>query len=334
MSLENLTVLNREQLIGFNVKAWHFSPEHQGEEPNHYPGAIPPADVRRRLFHWEAQEGTVSVSVMNNDGVLTIECPDRKAIVRPDTGKVLGMFKAGYLIHQHQSLMDTVQDLVDAPDSDLGVASAGLLKGGAVAYICLELPESIVTPEDVEFRPRLLGAGSHDGSLSSTFKRVVGLPVCDNTLSGCLLENGPTIKVRHSRYSDVKLASVKDALGMMHTLPDDFSQQVAKLTAIKVDSNAWERVLKRLAPIPDLEGPGKTRAENKVLTLRRMWQHDNRVAPWSGTAYGVIQAVNTYVHHEQSVKGDRVERNALKAVNGDIDKLDAGTLKMVLSVVG
>ena len=61
--------------------------------------------------------------------------------------------------------------------------------------------------------------------------------------------------------------------------------------------------------------------------LTSQYRHDNRVAPWAGTAFGVVQAVNTYEQHVKNVKGaDRAERNMDKMVRGEFDKLDTTTL--------
>ena len=52
MSEETVHDLNSSTLIGntdARGTAWHYRAEHQGDEPNHYPGPIPVADVQRRL---------------------------------------------------------------------------------------------------------------------------------------------------------------------------------------------------------------------------------------------------------------------------------------------
>jgi hypothetical protein len=64
-------------------------------------------------------------------------------------------------------------------------------------------------------------------------------------------------------------------------------------------------------------------SNSKRASLQRLYDHDERVAPWSGTAHGVLQAVNTYEHHEGVVRGTtRPERNMLRAVAGEFGKLD------------
>jgi hypothetical protein len=60
MSKETLQHMNANTLIGFTDKrghAWHYRAEQQGDEPNHYPGAIPIEDGQRRLFAWTAESG-------------------------------------------------------------------------------------------------------------------------------------------------------------------------------------------------------------------------------------------------------------------------------------
>lgn len=64
MSRETLQALNLNSLIGFTDRrgtAWHYRAQHQGDESNHYPGAIPVEDVARRLFNWEAESRPLAV---------------------------------------------------------------------------------------------------------------------------------------------------------------------------------------------------------------------------------------------------------------------------------
>lgn len=158
MSKETLQWLNQNTLIGFTEKrgqAWHYRQSDQGDESNHYTGAIPVEDVVRRLFHWHAVEGEVKTTyhVLDDEGVSehTITDASRKGIIRPDTGTLLGIFKQGYKIHQYDEwLLNNVATLLDA---DLQIGSAGLLKGGAIAWTQVEVPDTVTTPEGVEFGP-------------------------------------------------------------------------------------------------------------------------------------------------------------------------------------
>lgn len=341
MSQESSIWLNQNTLIGFTEKrgnAWHYRASDQGSEANHYTGGIPIEDVRRRLFHWDAVEGDVVTHIVTDDGVQRITDPTRKTIVRPDTGTILGIFRGqpgsddGYKIHQYREwLLEQVQHLLD--DDELDIASAGLLKGGGIAWVQIETPENILTPEGVEFRPFVTAATSMNGDLSSTYKRGVQAVVCDNTLSAALGEKGNVIKIKHSRYSKLKLGEARAALDIIHTTADDFAAQVKTLCDIKVSEGDWRKFVDAHTPLPDEKGRAMTMAENKRDILFRLWNHDQRVAPWKNTAFGVVQALNTADQHEFNVKGDRVERNMLKAVTGGFDKLDSDTVKLLDEVL-
>jgi hypothetical protein len=69
----------------------------------------------------------------------------------------------------------------------------------------------------------LLATTSFDGSIATTFKRTVTLTVCDNTRELALAEAGQQVKVKHSRYSTLKLADARHALQMIHTSAEDFA---------------------------------------------------------------------------------------------------------------
>jgi phage/plasmid-like protein (TIGR03299 family) len=349
MSQETAVWLNTNVLVGFTDKrghAWHYRAADQGDEPNHYPGPVPVPDVERRLFAWQAESRPVGVQLpadLNTaDGIDEAGVPfrwetlgGRQAIVRSDTQAVLGLFKDGYVPHQYREwLLGTVAGILD---DDLSIGSAGLLKGGAVAWVSVEVPDTVTTPEGVEFRPNLLAVTSFDGSLATTFKRVVTNVVCDNTMAAGLGERGQQFKARHSRHSGMRLAEARDALAIVHTIADDFAAEVAELCAVSVSDGQWRAFVEAHVPMPKdgRDSRAKTLAESKRGTLGRLYAYDARVAPWQGTAFGVVQAVNTFTHHEGTVRGmSRAERNMLRAVDGGVDTLDAetlGTLRKVLA---
>lgn len=346
MSRETMQWLNTNTLIGFTDKrgtAWHYRASDQGAESNHYAGAIPVADVERRLFNWQALSVPVSVTLPATIDTMTsidasgamvrsVALPDRQAIAHSETGDVFGIFKSGYEIHQYREwLLNTVSTLLS---DTLSIGSAGLLKAGALAWVSVEVPDTVRTPEGVEFRPNLLATTSHDGSLSTTYKRVVTNVVCDNTHAVAMGEHGQQLKVKHSRYSQLKLASARDALSIIHTVADDFAAEVKALCEMAVSDKAWSGFLDAHVPLPEAKGRSLSMAENKRERLTQLWKSDNRVAPWRGTGWGVVQAVNTYAHHEGIVRGaERAERNMLRAVTGGIDTLDTDTISTLGKVL-
>lgn len=328
MSRETNEWLNTNILIGYTEKrgsAWWADGT---SENNHFPGAVPLERVEG-LFSVPATSEPVYVQREMHggaeDGQLKfIHLPDRQAVVTGET--VHGIFKESYVIHQYNEWLTT--NVSNILDDTLQIGSAGLLQNGGVAWVSVEVPENIITPEGVEFRPHLFAATSLNGTLSTTYKRVVTNVVCDNTMGMALSENGQQIKIKHSRYSALRLSEARDALNIIHTVAEDFAAEVKTLSELSVSDAQWDAFLASVNPIPEEKGQGKTMAENKREELTRLYRHDNRVAPWQGTGWGVLQAINTYDHWSATVRGkSREERNMTAAVMGGFDKLDGGTLK-------
>ncbi|HEX5405248.1 MAG TPA: DUF932 domain-containing protein [Pseudonocardiaceae bacterium] len=324
MSRETLEWLNTNVLIGHTDKrgkAWHYRSSTQGVEPNHYSGPIPIADVQRRLFHWHVESGPVLVQAGRHG---LVRADNRQALYADDTGEVLGVFAESYAIHQYQDwLLDKVASILD---DNLSIGSAGLLRNRAQAWVSVEIPENITTREGVTFRPNLLACTSHDGSLATTYKRVVTNVVCDNTMSAGLTETGQVIKIKHSRYSAFRVLDARKALDMVMAVADDFAAEVAQLCRVGVSDSVWRQFL--TAHVPDGDSSrSKTLAHTERAELDRLWNFDERVRPWRNTGWGVVQAVNTYTHHYATVRGaSRPERNLCRAVAGQTDALDLATV--------
>ncbi|MGW5441423.1 DUF932 domain-containing protein [Nocardia asteroides] len=359
MSRETYETLNTQTLIGYTDKrgmAWHYRADSQGVEPNHYPGAIPVADVERRLFDWDAiaspKRWDVPAAVEEATGVdgqgrpvRTITGTDQ-VIWRSDRPEVdLGTFRPGYEIHQFKEvLLEGLAEII-TPDGlavtseSLGIGSAGVLREGRQAWVQIETPNNVSTPEGVDFRPTLLAASSHDGSLSTTFAAVATIVVCDNTMAIGLSEareSGRRVKIRHSRNSQFKINDTREALGLIVESAEGFAADIAELCRIEVSDQQFRKFLAEIAPIPpDASPAGTTRIHNRRAELHEAYHSDRRIEPWKGTAFGLLQLANTWRHHLAPIrKGtSRVERNMSHAVTGKTAVEDAKVLTAIDKVL-
>lgn len=337
MSEESARWLNTMTLIGFKEKrgtAWHYRAAYQGDEPNHYDGPIPVEDVLRRLFNFTVDPEPIFRLNKETGTFDTIE--GRKAMVTSDTGETLGLFKAGYQGHQYQEwLIDHVNQILG---EGLGIASAGLLKNRAQAWVQVEAPENVQTKEGVIFRPFVLATTSFDGSLATTYKNGVTLTVCDNTLRASLSEEGSVYKVKHSKYGTFSLHDASQALGLIEQSADAFSAQVTDLCDWTVTDAQFDEFMSKLVPIPEAKENVSTRGRTMAITkndvMRDLYENDDRVAPWNGTAFGVLQAVNTYNQHEAAIRGDagRAMRNMENVVSGKLGTADLDAITKLREV--
>jgi phage/plasmid-like protein (TIGR03299 family) len=163
--------------------------------------------------------------------------------------------------------------------------------------------------------------------------------VCDNTRALALAERGQEFKVKHSRYSRLRLADARAALQMIHTLADEFAAEIFQLCATPVSDLQFRQFLNFAVPMTDDKGGALasrslTTAQNKRAAINKLYRYDIRCAPWIGTAHGVIQAINTYEHHENTVRGaTRADRNMLRTVTGEFGNLDRTTWTQLNNVL-
>ena len=332
MSKETSDWLNRNVLIGMTDKrgnAWHYKASAQGDEPNHYAGAIPVEDVRRRLFNWQALE----VPMMINTPTGPAEVPNRKAIVRSDNYAVLGVPSSRYVPHQYDEwLLTNVAHLLD---DDLVIGSAGLLAGGGEAWVQVEMPENHRVA-DVEFRPNLLATTSFNLSLATTFKRTITVVVCDNTRAAALRENSQQVSVRHTAGSIMRLNEARSALDIVMDISDDFTREVEMLLEKAISDAAFGRIVDSMVPVPDDASKHKaTRSSNLKDSLWNLWRTDHRCAPWKNTGFGVMQVFNTHRQFDRPTRGGtlQVERTMHEHLTGVTEVVDRKVAQLVLAAV-
>lgn len=341
MSRETALTLNTKTLIGNVAKrgynAWHYRADLQGAESNHYDGAIPIEDVQRRLFDFTAVEQPVFVGIRDEQGniVRYIEQTDRKAIVRSDNNHVMGLFKESYAIHNYTPwLIDNVSNLID--NKVLGVDSAGVLRNGAIAWVAIASPDNLQTSAGFPVRPYILATTSHNGTIATTYKQVYNAPVCDNTLFGSLSEDGAVSRTRHSKHSVARIQGIRDAMDIVFSMGEDIVGEIERLSAITITDREWDAIINRIVPIGEVGQVAQSaisKMENKQETIRQMYRTDPMVAPWAGTALGVLQAFNTFQHHVSGSNATRAERNAMGALNGKIQQSDANVLQVINELV-
>lgn len=342
MSMEDMEWLNEMILVGntrVHGTAWHYKKELQGDEPNHYDGFIPVDDVLRRLFNFEfidapslyqvpgKVEGRITTFTVDGEVFSVIRSTEgRKGMLRNDTYQDLGSFKSGYQGHGYQEwLIDNVATLLSKNGHELGIGSAGLLRKGAQAWVSIETDESITTPEGVSFLPFISAMTSFDGSLATGYGAHAQQIVCDNTLEVARGQGaGKAYRLKHTKYSTMKIGDARDALKIIFAAGDDFAAEVAELTAWKVADSQFENLLGVLIPLPEEKGRGLTVAEKKRNEIIHLYRADERAAPWKGTAFGVLQAFNTWNHHFMTVKGKtpRGARNMENVLTGKFSTAD------------
>jgi hypothetical protein len=153
--------------------------------------------------------------------------------------------------------------------------------------------------------------------------------------------SGQLVKVKHTRHSSLRIANAREALGLIETGAEEFAKEVSTLCQTPVTDKEWQGILDAMVPLPtgddgkvNEKGRGFTMASTKRETLNGLLHGDNRVEPWSGTAFGVLQAFNTYNAHEAIVRGSvhRAERQFENKLTGKVRDQDQETLATIAKV--
>jgi phage/plasmid-like protein (TIGR03299 family) len=349
MSRENMKTLNTMQLFGFTLKrgrsAWWRMDELAGGKPNHFDGPVP-LTAAETLLDFDVIG--LPCGVRLPDGSWLELKSQRKAMVCSDelakgVADDLGVFKSGYneKDHQYKLWLLKMYERIIGANPELGLGSVGLLANRGRAYAQFELPENIKTKEGVSFRPNLLFATSFDGSLSSIAKRTQTIVECDNTLELGLGELGQGYKIKHTKYSGFRMDSCREALAIVVEDADNTKAEIERLCGIKVSALQWKQFLDAYVPVPTTEQVaaskstrGTTMAVTKREKLTELYLTDQRAAPWVNTAFGVLQAVNTYQQHEGLQRGNvhRATRNMENVVSGKFAQNDNEALELLFKI--
>lgn len=348
MSKETLEWLRSNIRVGYTDKdgpAWWRASGEYLTDGTHFPGAVPEAEVRK-ILDVPFVSAKVFAQYEDSDGNRQVVAdPDRQAILTPDTGDILGIFKNGYQVHGYQKwTADQIAAILDQGNGELGVKSVGLLRKRGVAFLQAQLEGTGMEVGGYKFAPYILAATSVDGTLASTYATGITAAVCDNTLAGALSSALTKLKVRHSRNSAGKMAEVRSQLGLVYQAADEFAESAAALQDIPVseaDFKAWLDEMNGPVPTPDPKsrtgGAKYTNAVKLRDTMETMWANDPKVKPWAGTAFGILQLDNTYRTWTRNVSGapgGRLERNMLNMVAGKTAAEDSSALDKLAVVLG
>lgn len=302
-----------------------------------------PLSFIRPTMPWDDQDNVVMI---DGQSFTVVSDPTRQVIVDRKSDIVHFVPKEGYQVHPFtETLLDRTGRIVGESNGDLHIDSVGVLADGGEAWVSIATGSLLTLPEGVDYYPHILAAGSHNGTLSSTFGAVVTMTVCDNTREmafGEMARNGTRSKIKHTRMSADRLAKAESesrtALGLLENAADNFAASVKALCEQSVTDSQWSAFVTELAPIDDeMTKNAVTRAENARSLWTGLYKSDPRVTPWTGTAFGALQAVNTADLWERGTRNgtDQYTRTIREAITGKLSDREserADVLAKVLAI--
>ena len=322
----------------------------KGQVKASYEDAIPVNDVYSKLLDWTPLEvpnaNLIPVTlddpfdtIVNGQAYQVLVRDDHKAIVRSDNHESLGVFTNSYNSSAYNRMVGFIQDVFQGA---LPVWNAGLLAGGRKFFITVGMDETMHdTKSGLDFWPYLMFHSSLDGSLANTFVPGTGVAQCDNmfrSMRKAAYGAGRLVKFKRSRHSlnDVRIKSIRDALGIMTLEAEQFSDDLHQLVDTPLPSPLFHKALDIIIPEPknDPSKAAVTRWENQRNNLVDLYTGSPMVEPWKDTAFGFVQMVNTYNNRFKAVRGAlQVERTFERALSGSLAEADGAAIRALETVL-
>lgn len=264
---------------------------------------------------------------------------DHKAIVRSDNHESLGVFTNSYDSSAYNRMVGFIQEVFQGA---LPVWNAGLIGGGKKFFITVGMDKTMHDDKSgLDFWPYLMFHSSLDGSLANTFVPGTGVAQCDNmfpAMRKAAKAAGRLVKFKRSRHSlnDVRIKSIRDALGIMTLEAEQFSEDLHNLVDTPLSRSDFHKALGIIVPAPkdDASKAAVTRYENSRDDLVNLYTGSPMVAPWKDTAFGFVQMINTYNNRYKPVRGAlQVERTFERALSGSLAEADGAAIRALESVL-
>ncbi len=278
-----------------------------GEEPWHHLGRRLPQNASYAEIAEAAGFFEVLARPLYAPGVLE-PLPDRRALVRADTGEYLATVGDKYEVVQAR---DVARTLVEAAAGVKAIFhTAGTLgPTGARFWLLGELPEPMRVKGDSSIiRRYIVGSSAHDASSPVVLQNVATRVVCANTLGVALGEKTKARwAIRHTKSAPERL---QEAARGFRELVDGyrrFEQLANVLATTRFSDRKMERVVDRVLPVPEDERdhPRLGNARAKVVQL---FEAGAGLHGLRGTAWGAFQAVTEYADHHRSIRSGDQER--------------------------
>jgi hypothetical protein len=321
----------------------------KGQVLGSYEDAIPVQAVYDRLLNWEPIEvpnaNLIPVTlddrfdtIIGGQAYRVLPREDHKAIVRSDNFQSLGVFKNAYDSSAYNRMVGFIQDVFQGA---LPVWNAGLLGGGRKFFITVGMDQTMHDSKSgLDFMPYLMFHSSLDGSLANTFLPGTQVAICDNQFRAMRKAGADRmVKFKRSRHSlnEQRVRSIRDALGIMTLEADQFTADVHRMVDIELSTQDFFKALDVIVPLPkdDSSKAALTRAENTRDQIVSLYRTSPMVAPWTDTAFGFVQAFNTYNNRQRPVRGAlRVERTFERVLSGSMADADAASVGALEKVFG
>jgi phage/plasmid-like protein (TIGR03299 family) len=223
------------------------------------------------------------------------------ANTRDSDDSVLGVVKPAYHVLQNHDAFGLADDIVDSGEAKYD--TAGSLRGGAIVFLSMVIPEGIkVEGDDSAHELFLLVTNGHDGRHGLNACVTVVRAVCKNTVDAAFGKAITRFSLRHRSGMEQRIGEARRALGITFQYKDTFEAVASSMARRDMTKDEVVEALKGLFPVP--EDIAKGREENTVFAgVLRNWETSPTLDHIRPTAWGVYNAITEYFDHIADYRG-------------------------------
>lgn len=268
---------------------------------------------------------------MNNP--VTGEPVESWGVLRSDNDEFLGAVGERYTPIQNKSLFSFIDGLVG--EDGFHYETAGVLGRGERVFVMAKVGEYDVLGTGDKHDTYLLGVGSHDGTMSQTFKMTETRVVCQNTLNIALSGAGTKVTAKHTANGERKLNEALSLLKRTQLTAKSVEEMMNELAQRKVSGETVANTLAKLFNIKTLDDKVPTVTLNQLSTVRDLFESNDKNAfpEFRGTAYNLLNSLTEYADHYRNVRGgDEDVQRATSAMFGTGEKFKQQALELVMEM--
>jgi phage/plasmid-like protein (TIGR03299 family) len=238
-----------------------------------------------------------------------VEVADNFVPVRTFDSKILPAVVGAQQIQSSASPRRLLQSLENIVGAGKAAIHTGMfLREGKVFVVTAKLgaPIELTAPDGSKDTSEyyITACTSFDGSLRTALYRTLTRVVCANTLRASFDDRDMTVKVKHTKSHETKLVNAEQQFASLVVGYENFKTQLEQLAATKLTDVQANEVFFDVLGISDIQ-TASTRSKNTLVVIQDLYNGGMGNAPWTGTAWGALNALTEYADHRMVVRGVR-----------------------------
>ena len=229
--------------------------------------------------------------------------PERVALVREDTKKVLGIHTESYVPYQNDELLELLHKISNK--TGLELHTGGSFKGGDKVWF--QLKSSDLTLGNDTIRGYISGFNSFDGKTALAFGNSEVTVSCMNTFWRGYKQ--VETRLRHSANMKPRIEEILAKIDILVKEEKDMFKEITRLNDVRMDAGTKELVTKMLF---DLNKEERLDSNTHSTNLKnRMWRFNYdlgiETAQKGDNLWGLFSGVTRYTTHSMKTGKDNSE---------------------------